>query len=102
VIENRKDVLYFTGGIVRLPHEKELNLPGLPLPPGHVFACMAETMILGLSGIRENFSYGKLKVRQIELIESLASHHGFNLSALKPYSVSQLGIFTDQKKIDRH
>jgi predicted amino acid dehydrogenase len=102
VIQNRKDVLYFTGGIVRLPHEEELDLPGFPLPPGHVFACMAETMILGLSGIRENFSYGKLKVRQIELIESLASYHGFGVSSLKPYPVSQWGIFTDQKKIDRN
>jgi len=99
--QNRKDVFYFTGGIVRLPHEEEFDLPGTPLPPGHVFACMAETMILGLSGIRENFSYGKLKVRQIELIESLASHHGFGLSALKPYSPSQWAIFTDQKKIDK-
>ncbi len=91
VIQIRGDVLYFTGGIVKLPCGEEMDLPGFPLPSGHVFACMAETMILGLSGVRENLSYGKLKPRHIEWVEGLAEYHGFQLSALKPHALSQWG-----------
>ncbi|MBW2412793.1 MAG: aminotransferase class III-fold pyridoxal phosphate-dependent enzyme, partial [Deltaproteobacteria bacterium] len=46
IIQKRKDVMFFTGGIVKLPLGEGIQAPAFPLPPGHVFACMAETMLL--------------------------------------------------------
>lgn len=83
LVQKRKDVLYFTGGIVKLPHRETIKIPAYPLPAGQVFACMAETMLLGLSGIRENFSFGGLEIKDIELIDVLGKYHGFELGPLK-------------------
>lgn len=83
IIQKREDVLYLTGGIVKLPNKEAIKMPAYPLPAGQVFACMAETMLLGLSGIRENFSFGNLKIKNIELVDFLGEHHGFELGALK-------------------
>lgn len=83
LIRKRGDVLYFTGGIVKLPSQETIQIPAYPLPAGQIFACMAEAMLLGLSGIRENLSFGDLKVENIELIDLLAKHHGFGLGPLK-------------------
>ena len=41
------------GGLVQLPCNPDFSIGGIPLPPGQVYACMAETMILTLSGINE-------------------------------------------------
>lgn len=87
IIQKRKDVLYFTGGIVKLPNQEAIRIPDYPLPAGQVFACMAETMLLGLSEIRENFSFGDLKIKNIELIDFLGDHHGFELGPLKTSAV---------------
>lgn len=87
VIQNRGDVLFFTGGIVKLPNGEAIQAPAYPLPKGHVFACMAETMLLGLSGIRENLSYGELEMRNIQLIDNLSKYHGFELGPLKTTAV---------------
>ena len=83
LIQRRKDVMYFTGGIVKLPNREAIKIPAYPLPSGQVFACMAETMLLGLSGIRENFSIGSLEIKDIELIDLLGKYHGFELGPLK-------------------
>jgi predicted amino acid dehydrogenase len=83
LIEKRRDVLFFTGGVVRLPKGERIEAPAFPLPPGHVFACMAETMVMGLSGIRESVSCGAVDLTKIRLVETLARHHGFSLAALR-------------------
>ncbi|MGD2030033.1 MAG: hypothetical protein PVG86_08875, partial [Desulfobacterales bacterium] len=83
IIQKREDVLFFTGGIVKLPNQEAIQIPAYPLSAGQVFACMAETMLLGLSGIRENFSFGDLKIKNVELIDFLGKHHGFELGPLK-------------------
>jgi acetylornithine/succinyldiaminopimelate/putrescine aminotransferase/predicted amino acid dehydrogenase len=87
IIHKREDVMFFTGGIVKLPLGEKINAPAFPLPPGNVFACMAETMLLGLSGYRKNLSYGKLALKNIEMIENLARQHGFELGALKTQNI---------------
>jgi acetylornithine/succinyldiaminopimelate/putrescine aminotransferase/predicted amino acid dehydrogenase len=87
LIRKREDVLYFTGGIVKLPNQEAIKIPAYPLPAGQIFACMAETMLLGLSGIRENFSFGDLKIKNIELIDLLGKYHGFELGPLKTSAV---------------
>jgi predicted amino acid dehydrogenase len=95
IIQKRKDVMFFTGGIVKLPLGEQIQAPAFPLPPGHVFACMAETMLLGLSGFRENLSYGKLEIKNIEMVERLAQQHGFELGALKTQNIFLQGVSGD-------
>lgn len=67
------------GGVVRLPMAPELELPGMQLDPGLIFACAAETLLLGLSGIRADFSKGPVRPEQVREIEGLARLHGFEI-----------------------
>lgn len=77
VLRERNDVLVLTGGAIKLPAQPQLELcPGF-LPPGHVFACMAETVLLGLAGVRDHYSFGAIDQAQVEQILALAQRHGF-------------------------
>src|SRR5262249_15649247 len=63
-LEKRPDVLVVRGGVVRLPLNPEFRIAEVRLPPGHMLACMAETTLLGLEGIRCHFSYGEIRKDQ--------------------------------------
>lgn len=78
-----KNVILIKGGVVKLPANPEFLIHGLPLEKGHVFACMAETLLLGLTGITDNFSYGTINKEQVKLIAGLAELHGFTLARPK-------------------
>lgn len=73
----------FKGGIVALPNHEILNIGALPLTPGLVYACMAETILLGLERRWEDFSIGPLDKQRILEILALADKHGFRLARLK-------------------
>ncbi|MFO0724751.1 MAG: aminotransferase class III-fold pyridoxal phosphate-dependent enzyme [Myxococcota bacterium] len=79
----RPDVRLIVGGAVQLPAEVNLDLVAGHLPRGHVYACMAETMILGLEGRRQHFSFGAIAPQQVEEIGRLAEKHGFELGGLE-------------------
>jgi hypothetical protein len=53
------------------------------LPPGQVFACMAETLVLGLDDAMEgNYSLGKkLETERVRAIGQAAHRHGFEAVA---------------------
>lgn len=80
VLRERPDVRVIRGGIVRLPGGQQLELAGVPLEPGHVYACMAETLLLGLSRMNEHFSWGRVTKMHVEAIRDLATYHGFELA----------------------
>lgn len=80
VTVNRPDVVVVKGGLVRLPCDANLRIPGLPLAPGHVFACLAETLLMGLEGIAGNGSYGALAPENVEWALALADKHQFLLA----------------------
>ncbi len=96
VRERRPDVTVIKGGLVRVPPvpaqvargnahtgARDFLLEGLPLPPDHVFACMAETILMGLTGMTSDYSKGDVrKERVVEMLE-LARLHGFELGDLK-------------------
>lgn len=71
------------GGVVDLPLAPQFSLPGMPLDPGQVYACAAETMLLGLAGVRTDFSKGPIRAGQVREIEALARLHGFGLDREK-------------------
>jgi len=82
-----KQASIIKGGIVSSYKNPELILPGIPLPPGHLFACMTETLLMGLAGIENHFSLGNIKIQQVEEISNLAKTFGFE-TALPKFQAS--------------
>ena len=83
VIELRPDVAVFQGGVVRLPQEELIDIPGFPLPRGHAFACMGEGLLLALEGIHDHFFTGPVSTEKVERIQAIAEKHGFDLKEYK-------------------
>jgi acetylornithine/succinyldiaminopimelate/putrescine aminotransferase/predicted amino acid dehydrogenase len=80
----RPDLRYLQGGIVATPNGESLH-PGARafLGEGQLFACMAETALLGLAGMSGHYSYGAISPRQVREIAALAAAHGFRLADFK-------------------
>ena len=79
LLDERPRAVVLKGGVVRAPLGQTLAIEGMNLPPGEVYGCLAETMLMGLAGIGENFSYGSLDPMRIRRIRDLALLHGFAL-----------------------
>ncbi|MEU8610454.1 aminotransferase class III-fold pyridoxal phosphate-dependent enzyme [Actinoplanes sp. NPDC048791] len=79
VLAERPDVTVIQGGVVQLPADPDFVIGGIPLEPGLSFACMAETVLLGLEGIHTHYSYGQISADQVETISTVAEKHGFVL-----------------------
>jgi predicted amino acid dehydrogenase len=83
VLHERPNAIVLSGGIVRLTNNDDFYIPGIPLKRGRVFACMAETLLMGLEDIREHQSYGRITREQVEQMMSLATKHGFGVDAVQ-------------------
>lgn len=79
VLEQCPNVRLIQGGVVRLPLNPDFKVGGIPLEKGLSFACMAETLLMGLEGIGKHYSYGRIHRWQVEEILSIADRHGFQL-----------------------
>ena len=86
VRETRPDVLVIGGGIARLPFGEAHGIIGLPLPPGQVYGCMAETMLLGLEGVRDATFTGFLPAEHVFRLAAMAKRHGFMLAEYKTHA----------------
>jgi predicted amino acid dehydrogenase len=75
----RPDATVIPGGIVRLGGNDDFGLRGVALPPGHTFACLAETLLMGLEGITSHLSYGAITAHGVDRAMALADKHGFGL-----------------------
>jgi acetylornithine/succinyldiaminopimelate/putrescine aminotransferase/predicted amino acid dehydrogenase len=87
VKRNRSDVVVIKGGVVRLPCNPDLMIPGVPLAPGHVFACMAETLLMGLEDVEGHGSFGPLTTTRVRWALDMADKHGFTLAELQTASL---------------
>jgi predicted amino acid dehydrogenase len=79
VYTERPDVLVIRGGVIRLPENKDFIIAGLPLDQGHVYACMAETLLMGLEGITTHGSYGAVTPEGVNRALAMAEKHGFEV-----------------------
>lgn len=79
IINNRKDVTVIRGGVLRLPFREEPYLFGIPFESGTVYACMAETMLMGMRGYFKNLSYGDLTLENIAMVRKWYQEEGFEL-----------------------
>lgn len=80
---DRKDVQAFQGGFANLPFEQKISSHIVPCVAGQSFACMAETICIGLHNYREPLSYGALSKIKVETALRLAREAGFTLGSLK-------------------
>ena len=83
----RPDVLIVDGGLVSIPGV-QVNAH-IGLPQGHSYACLAETMLLGLAGHDGHFSIGTPGSEEISTIARHAdrySHFGFDLAHLRSFN----------------
>jgi predicted amino acid dehydrogenase len=92
-VAKRPDVLVIRGGEIRLPGE-HVEMKDIGLPPGVVYAGLAETIILALEGRFEVFTVGTSpqwdKVREIY---RLGLKHGMQLAAISGVD----GIYSDEE-----
>lgn len=81
LLAERPDLLVVDGGLVALPGVR-INVK-LGLPPGCVYACLAETMLLTLAGHDGHFTIGAPTTEQATYISQLAQRYqaiGFTLA----------------------
>lgn len=80
----RPDITCIRGGIVGTPNGESLDGRARAyLSQGQIYACMAESVILGLEGVQQHYSYGDLCKSQVDEILAMASRHGFTLAGSK-------------------
>jgi acetylornithine/succinyldiaminopimelate/putrescine aminotransferase/predicted amino acid dehydrogenase len=85
ITEIRPDVLVIDGGIVEAPGRPKLG-SRFGIPEDMAYACMAETMLLSLGGIERNTSLGlDLNNGDLELLQRLASEHGFRVTGFRSF-----------------
>jgi len=76
-------VTVMRGGLVKLPRNEDFLIAGLDLEPGYVFACMAETLLMGLEGTINSVSFGSIKPEGVNWALQAAQKHGFALGKLE-------------------
>jgi acetylornithine/succinyldiaminopimelate/putrescine aminotransferase/predicted amino acid dehydrogenase len=81
IYKKRPDVLAIQGGIGHLPEYIDLGIPGLAA--GATLGCMAETFILTMMHMIENFSFGAITKQQVIKIWEAGNILGFGLAAIK-------------------
>jgi predicted amino acid dehydrogenase len=81
----RDDVLIIEGGVVKVPGDASFNFD-FGFPPGHSYACMAETMILAMEENYSDWSLGRdLSHERVLGIGKLAKRHGFEVAGFRSF-----------------
>lgn len=84
IFYRRPDVLVFEGGLALLPNAEVIkNRSWQRLFPNNlIFGCLAETILLSLEGMFENFSIGRgnITIEKINRIKDISNKHGFKLA----------------------
>jgi predicted amino acid dehydrogenase len=89
-VARRPDVLVIESGEIQLPGD--VSMRDIGLPPGVVYACLAETVVLALEGRYETFTVGRnIEWEKVKEIYRLGLKHGMRLAAISGVN----GVFTD-------
>ena len=90
-VAKRPDVLVIESGEIQLPGEVKMKKIGLP--PGVVYACLAETIVLALEGRFENYTVGRaIEWEKVHEIYQMGLKHGMKLAAISGVD----GVFSDE------
>ena len=79
--DERPDVRWVDGGLVREPDTSVLGLLEEPQRRNVLMACAAETIILALSGFRSEHLCGRLDTTTIEELGRVAERLGFSAAS---------------------
>jgi predicted amino acid dehydrogenase len=79
----RPDLWLISGGIARLPFDEDLEIVGFPLPPGQIYGCAAEGILLGFERSRDVRFTGSLSPDHVRRLREIAKRHGFGLADYK-------------------
>lgn len=91
-VAKRPDVLVVESGEIELPGD--VRMKDIGLPPGVVYACMAETVVLALEGRYETFTVGRnIEWEKVKEIYRLGLQHGMKLAAISGVN----GVFTPEQ-----
>ncbi|GGO42802.1 hypothetical protein GCM10012287_04530 [Streptomyces daqingensis] len=77
-VAGMSNVTLVSGGRIQLPELQTPHYPGITLPPGIVYSCMAEATLLGLEPKTPSPSYGGLSLTGALASRDLAIRHGFH------------------------
>ena len=90
-VAKRPDVLVVESGEIRLPGK--VTMKNIGLPPGVVYACLAETIVLALEGRFESYTIGRqIEWEKVREIYQLGLKHGMQLAAISGVN----GVFSDE------
>lgn len=91
-VAKRPDVLVIESGEIELPGER-VRMRDIGLPPGVVYACLAETIVLALEGRYETFTVGRnIEWTKVKEIYRLGLKHGMRLATISGVN----GVYTDE------
>ena len=91
--EARPDVLFIESGEVTLPGNPQFTRK-LNIDRTHIYACLAETLILTMEGRFESYSYSRtLLPEKVKEISVIAHRHGATLAPLR----GPLGLVTEDQ-----
>jgi predicted amino acid dehydrogenase len=89
-VARRPDVLVIESGEIELPGD--VSMRDIGLPPGVVYACLAETVVLALEGRYETYTVGRrIEWEKVKEIYRLGLKHGMRLAAISGVN----GVFSD-------
>lgn len=81
----RRDIMVIESGEIKLLDGAVMNYD-IGLPPGVIYACLAETMLLALDRRFGHFTLGReIDPAMVELIMQIADKHGFELAEIRSY-----------------
>ncbi|MET7641813.1 aminotransferase class III-fold pyridoxal phosphate-dependent enzyme [Streptomyces sp. NPDC005438] len=90
------NVTLVSGGRIQLPGLQTPHFPGITLPPGIVYSCMAEATLLGLEPKTPSPSYGGLSLTGVLAARDLAVRHAFHPARIVHDDVSVRPWIEDQ------
>ncbi|MFF2012660.1 aminotransferase class III-fold pyridoxal phosphate-dependent enzyme [Streptomyces sp. NPDC058195] len=97
-------VTLVSGGRIQLPGVQTPHFPGLTLPPGILYSCMAETMLLSFEPEMRSLSYGGLTSTGVLAARDLAARHGFHPArivcddiSVQPWIEERSGTTTEER-----
>jgi predicted amino acid dehydrogenase len=81
----RSDILVIESGEILLPEGAVLNYD-IGLPPGTIYACLAETLLLGLEQRYGHYTLGReIDPQRVREIEAIGEKHGLRLAPIRSF-----------------
>ncbi len=90
-VVKRPDILVIESGEIKVPGDPKYKSIGLP--PGVIYACLAETIVLTLEGRFEVFTIGRgIEWEKVKEIYQMGLKHGMKLAAISGVN----GVYSDE------